>query len=399
LEPFFREGELAMRKRVDALLLAIITGLVATGGYRNGPLLTEAAPAEPAARESSSPRDVLTADQWKRVDGAIDRGLAYLARRQRADGAFEAPRTGQPGITSLAMLAFLSRGHVPGEGPYGAALIKATDFVLTTQREDGLLSAAEPEAAHVHDGASHAGNYNHAITGLLLAEVYGMGPGPRQEKLAEAIRRALAFTRAQQTKPRANPREKGGWRYLRPRQGWDADISVSSWQLMFYRSARNAEFDVPKSHVDEAMDYIRAGFDPRRGTFAYNLPGGATLATRGVVGGAIVSLSLGGEHQSDIARRAGDWILRQSFRQYNRGIGPYHYGAYYCSQGMFQLGGSYWNRFFPPLAETLLAHQGADGSWEPEGDHNGDYFGRSYTTALSILALTPAYQLLPIYQR
>jgi hypothetical protein len=66
---------------------------------------------------------------------------------------------------------------------------------------------------------------------------------------------------------------------------------------------------------------------------------------------------------------------------------------------MFQLGGDYWRRFFPPLAETLLAHQGTDGSWEPEGDHNGDYFGRSYTTALSILALTPAYQLLPIYQR
>jgi hypothetical protein len=261
------------------------------------------------------------------------------------------------------------------------------------------LSAAEPEASHVHDGASHAGNYNHAIAGLMLSEIYGMAPGDRQEQIAGTIRQALEFTRAQQTKPRANPKEKGGWRYLRPRQGWDADISVTSWQLMFYRSARNAEFEVPKEFAEEAMGYIRRGFDSRQGSFAYDLPGGASLCTRGVAGGAIVSLALGGEHQSESARRAGDWVLRQTFQHYNRGQGPYHYGAYYCSQGMFQLGGDYWKEFFPPMALTLIAHQAADGSWEPEADNNGDYFGRPYTTALSVLALTPAYQLLPIYQR
>jgi hypothetical protein len=167
---------------------------------------------------------------------------------------------------------------------------------------------------------------------------------------------------------------------------------------MFYRSARNAEFEVSKECVDEALGYIRRGFDAQQGTFTYNLPGGANLATRGTAGGAIVSLSLGGEHQSEIALRAGDWVLQQSFEQYNRGI-AYHYGAYYCSQAMFQLGGDYWQQFFPPLAEVLMDNQSSDGSWDTENDHNGDYFGRSYTTSLAVLALTPAYQLLPIYQR
>lgn len=221
----------------------------------------------------------------------------------------------------------------------------------------------------------------------------------RGKRTAATIVLALDFTRKQQTKPRNNPHEKGGWRYLRPRQGWDADISVTSWQLMFYRSAKNAGFDVPVAYVDEAMEYIRRGFDPRQSAYAYNLPGRAGLCTRGVVGGAIVSLALGGEHQSDHARRAGDWILENSFRKYNQGIGPYHYGAYYCSQAMFQLGGDHWKRFFPPLSDTLITHQAADGGWEVERDNNGDYFGRSYTTSLSVLALTPAYQLLPIYQR
>lgn len=347
----------------------------------------------------SNPIDVLSTSEWKKVDKAVDRGLAYLAAQQNDDGSIKAPRTGQPGITALAILAFLSRGHVPGEGPYGDQLFRAIAFVQSCQRDDGLLSAAEPESEHVHDGASHAGNYNHAIAGLMLTEIYGMVPGERQQGIAETIRRALKFTREQQAKPKHNPREQGGWRYLRPRQNWDADISVSSWQLMFYRSARNAEFAVSKTYIDEALNYIRRGFDPRQTTFTYDLPGGANLATRGVAGGAIVSLALGGEHQSEAARSAGDWVLRQSFRQYNHGVGPYHYGAYYCSQGMFQLGGEYWSQFFPPLAETLVAHQSKDGSWDPENDHNGDYFGRPYTTSLAVLALTPAYQLLPIFQR
>lgn len=363
------------------------------------------AAADPAATESQAPepramerRNVLPPERWTEIDRTVDRGLAYLAARQRPDGSIEAPVTGQPGITSLAVLAFLSRGHIPGEGEYGPQLLKAVDFVLATQRDDGLLSAAEPEPHHVHDGASHCGNYNHAIAALMLTEVYGMLSEDRAALTSTVITRALKFTREQQTKPRRFAGEAGGVRYLRPRQGWEADISVTSWQLMFYRSARNAGFEVPVLYVDEAMGYIRRGFDPHQHTFTYNLPGGANLATRGVAGGAIVSLALGGEHNSDIARAAGDWLLLHHFRDYNSGPGPYHYGAYYASQGMCQLGGDYWKRFFPPLAKTLLANQSPDGSWDVENDHNGDYFGRTYTTSLSILALTPAYQLLPIYQ-
>lgn len=362
-------------------------------------LLVMAASSLWSTARADEPRDVLPAAKWRQVDQAVDRGLAYLAQHQRADGSIEAPPTGQPGITSLAVLAFLSSGHIPGEGPYGSQLLKAIDFVRSCQRSDGLLSAAEPEAQHVHNGASHAGNYNHAIAGLMLTEVYGMLADERARQTAETIVRALKFTRTQQTRPRRNPNDKGGWRYLRIRQNWDADVSVSSWQLMFYRSAKNAGFEVPVEFVDEAMDYIRRGFDPRQSTFTYNYAGGATLATRGVAGGAVVSLALGGEHHSEQARRTGDWILKISFRRYNQGPGPYHYGAFYCSQAMCQLGGEYWKEFFPSLAETLMAHQAADGSWERENEHNGDYFGRNYTTSLSILALTPAYQLIPIYQR
>jgi len=349
--------------------------------------------------QAEDPRDVLPPEEWQLVDASVDRGLAYLAAQQAVDGSVASPQTGQPGITSLAVLAFLSRGHVPGEGPYGRPLLNAVDYVQSCQRDDGLLCAAEPENRHVHDGASHTGNYNHAIAGLMLTEVYGMLASEHSVRAKRTIEQALQFTRSQQTKPKQHRGEQGGWRYLRPRQGWDADISVTSWQLMFYRSSRNAGFDVPAEYAEEAIGYIRRGFDSRQSAFAYNLPGGATLATRGVVGGAVVSLALGGEHRSENALRGGKWILQNSFRHYNQGAGPYHYGAYYCSQAMCQLGGEYWQKFFPPLAGTLMANQSDDGSWDVEADNNGDYFGRTYTTSLAVLALTPAYQLLPIYQR
>jgi hypothetical protein len=65
---------------------------------------------------------------------------------------------------------------------------------------------------------------------------------------------------------------------------------------------------------------------------------------------------------------------------------------------MAQLGGHYWRQSFPTLAKTLLDAQSPDGSWLAESGEDGIY-GSAYPTALSVLTLTPAYQLLPIYQR
>jgi hypothetical protein len=46
----------------------------------------------------------------------------------------------------------------------------------------------------------------------------------------------------------------------------------------------------------------------------------------------------------------------------------------------------------------LLDAQSEDGSWLAESGEDSMY-GSAYPTALSVLALTPADQLLPIYQR
>lgn len=344
--------------------------------------------------ESGTPRDVLNSEQWQTLDAAVDRGLEFIAKSQRSDGSFNGPPQGQPGITSLGVLAFLSRGHIPSEGVYGARIDRAIDYVLKTQQPDGYLF--NPAIAHREQGT-----YNHAIAGLMLGEVYGMTRSVQRDRVRNAIRLALAFTRQQQLRPKI-PGDEGGWRYVKPADGNDADLSVTSWHVMFLRSARNAEFDVPKEQIDEALGYVRRTFSPEKGGFMYKTPATTGRLSRATAGSGILLLSLGGEHETDIARTAGKWILKNPFDKYNQPVYPscdrYHYSAYYCSQAMFQLGGDYWKQFYPAFQRTLLKHQHSDGSWDPEygGDAN---FGNVYTTALTVLALTPPYQLLPIYQR
>ncbi|WP_010584301.1 prenyltransferase/squalene oxidase repeat-containing protein [Schlesneria paludicola] len=347
-------------------------------------------------------RDLLSSTEWKRLDDAIDRALSYLASRQSPDGAFTTAPVGQPAITSLCILAFLSRGHAPREGQYGAQLDRAIEYVLAQQQDNGLIFAMPIEPVWQGSKPSHTGIYNHAIAGLMLGDVYGMTESTQHERIAQAIKSAVRFTREQQERPKRTEFDKGGWRYLAgsPHLPNDSDLTVTAWQLMFLRSARNAEFDVPKEYMDEAMAYIRRSFNPSTGTFHYAQLAPETHHSRAVAGCGILALSLGGEHESEMARASGEWILKRPLDQYNRTENHherYHYSAYHCSQGMFQLGGDYWTRFYPPMMRTLLDNQLGDGSWPAE--LREDYLGSVYSTSLAVLTLTPPYQLLPIFQR
>jgi len=340
---------------------------------------------------------VLSTQQWQAIDAVVDRGLEFLARQQQPDGSFAAPTGGQPGITSLCIMAFLSRGHVPGGGQYGRQLERAIEFVLSVQHPNGLLSI-DPAGTYAVGRSS----YNHAIAGVMLGEVYGMTSGDLGLRIQQAILRALQFTRELQTRPKQLRSDKGGWRYVRLSGTNDSDLTATVWHLMFYRSAQNAGFDVPKQYVDEATDYVRRCYTPEEGDFVYTLESETEhYASGATVAGGIIALAMAGEHHTEMAHAAGRWILKNPFSTYNRRTHPddrYHYSAYYCSQAMFQLGGEYWERFYPDFQQVLIDNQNRDGSWEPEAARD-ERFGNVYTTALTVLALTPPHQLLPIYQR
>jgi hypothetical protein len=350
--------------------------------------------------------DALPPEEWAQVEKAVDRALAWLSIQQQPDGSFPTFETGQPAVTSLCVLAFLARGHQPGSGPYGRQLNRAIDYVLKSQQPSGLMTYGSIEPTLVHHGASHTASYNHAIAGLMLTEVFGSVSGEQAKRIKLAVEKALEFTIQIQHQPaKAYQADEGGWRYIRTYEFLsplaESDLSVTSWQLMFLRSAKNAEFNVPDKVVQSAMAYVERCYDESAGMFYYGLDDRMLVRRRAMVGAGILSLSLGGKHHTKMALQAGDWLLAHPFNFY----GPqfvegdrFHYAAYYCSQAMAQLGGQYWKGFFPPLVRTMLQNQSADGSWLPE--QGGDeVFGNEYTTALAVLALTPPLQLLPIFQR
>jgi hypothetical protein len=317
-----------------------------------------------------------------RVDQAVERALAFLKSQQNPDGTWPAgPRGGQrdPAITSLAVMAFLSAGHVPGEGPYGAVVDKGIRAVLRFQNPGtGLISTQRGWEL-----------YQHGISTLMLAEVAGM---TSDRKFAAEIRgklvKAVALILRAQRRPDTGS-HRGGWRYqvgLR-----DSDMSVTGWQVMALRAAKNLGCDVPAQSIDRAVDYIKRSQDRAGGGFRYMAQGGQV--TLPCTGTGILALEICGKnfHRSGEARKAGDYLLAH---QRNWSKAHFSYGIYYCSQAMFQLGGKYWKEFRPFLHRLLLSSQYANGSWVCY-----ENFGANYSTSMAVLALTVEYRYLPIYQR
>jgi hypothetical protein len=328
--------------------------------------LAAAADREPARREAT--------------DKAIDDALAFLQRTEEDDGSWKAGRMGKnPAITSLAVMAFLSAGHVPGEGPYGDTVEKGVRWVLKVQQANGLIAT---------DGGHEM--YHHGISTIMLAEVAGMTDGKLADEVRKKLEKAVALILKAQ---RTAGDDRGGWRYrVAPVDG--SDISVTGWQIMALRAAKNVGCDVPPDAIDRAVEYLKRCQDPGTGGFRYTPHAGPTIPCTGT---SILGLELCGKerHHSDEALRAGSYLLKNMPRW---GSPHFFYSIYYCSQATFQLGDNYWSYFRPHLREVLLHNQREGGRWDG-GDFDAQAYGPNYCTAMAVLALTVEYRYLPIYQR
>ena len=323
-------------------------------------------------------------------DVAIERGVAFLASKQNADGSFGDRH--KVAMTGLAVIAFMAAGCTPDEprvrvsgDPQKASdkqldLRKAIEFVLLQmRREDGYLG-------HIDNSRM----YGHGICTLMLTEAAGMTGDERLERrLVDAVRRATQLILKAQAIKKA-PHHQGGWRY-EPNSG-DSDLSLTGWQTMSLRAARDIGIEIPADSINQAIAYVRR-MAAKDGGFGYEGPNDQ----RSLRGLGLLALPVCGVYDApELAK-----TTQLMFRDPPKFHGPwFFYYIYYAATGMYQMGDDAWERFYPFIDNALLPAQKPDGSWpDAPGNNEWDYGGEVYTTSMALLALSVHYHLLPIYQR
>lgn len=317
----------------------------------------------------------------ERLDRAVARALDYLAATQRPSGGWDVDSFGgeTTSATSLAVMAFLAAGHVPDEGPYAPVLKRGVQYVLDHQKADGLLASRH----------GHGPMYCHGISTLMLAEVCGMLEEPQATQCREALERAVGLIlNAQNVKKDFN--NMGGWRYAPNSR--DSDLSVTGWQLLALRSAKNIGCDVPAGNIEDAVEYVRRCAQGTTGGFGYQPSAGSSPVLTGT---GLTALQACGSLTEEESQRGTRYQMMRALRPQDPW---YFYGVYYCSVSGYKLGDEAWKELKPPLFETLLNAQDRDGGWRAENG-NERAFGRTYPTAMAVLALSVEYGYLPIYQR
>ena len=134
--------------------------------------------AAPADRHApATPTNEITPEQQL----AVEKGLEYLASQQNVEGSFgnSVSYGATAAITSLAGIAFMADGNLPGRGKYGDNVRKAVEFIVRNQQESGLFTTS----------ANQGEMYSHGFSTLFIGEVYGMtGDDQIKENLQKAVR-------------------------------------------------------------------------------------------------------------------------------------------------------------------------------------------------------------------
>ena len=198
---------------------------------------------------------------------AVQLGLAWIARHQRADGAWtldyhaqcsdppcpdEQPLTTDTAATGLGLLPMLGAGHIhTKKSRYQDNVQRGLNYLISHQSDEGELFI---------DGGRNTRFYSHAIAAMALCEAYGLSNDPRLKGPAQ---RAINFIAKSQNL------DDGGWRYF---PGQAGDTSVFGWQMFALRSGKLAGLEIPRRTIQGCRGFLdRVATDKGRTSYGYTV--------------------------------------------------------------------------------------------------------------------------------
>jgi len=317
-------------------------------------------------------------------EAAVARGLIWLSKQQKANGAwiFDGGSANDPiAATGLGLLPFLAAGQthkVSKDNKYNKTVDGGLKFLVNNQLPTGTFKNC-------------SGMYSHAIATVALCEALGMS-GDRSFLQSPAQRAINYIVGAQGT--------DGSWGYGANSNG---DTSIVGWQIQALQSGKLCkELVVDKrafTRASKFLDSVSSG--SAKGMYGYTSPGARPSLT---AVGLLSRYYADGWGPNNPGMASGVEYLRKQWMPSEGRLDMYYY--YYATQVMHFYEGPEWHKDWNPAMRDMLVKlqvpegKGANsGSWDPDGGFMGGSCGRLGCSIMSLLTLEVYYRHLPLYKR